>query len=97
MMEDAEVQLRQLAERAKEDGRRLSGEDIAAWYRAVGELRRQADFYERGLIRYLRYDLLLRWRDIADLVGVESKQGAHQRWRRLAPDVNREVRRGGSK
>lgn len=65
----------------------LTEEDARAWYRLVVEVRRQADYFETALIRYLRWgrgpDRLMSWKDIAQVVGVESRQGAHQRWRRM--------------
>jgi hypothetical protein len=61
----------------------LTEEEARAWYRLVVEVREQADYYERGLIRYLRWGCEMLWKDIATVVGVESKQGAHQRWRRM--------------
>lgn len=83
-----------MAEGAKDKTRRLSGVEIATWVQALDEVRSRADYYERGLIRYLKYDLKLRWQDVADLLGLDSRQAAQQRWRRLAPDAGREVRRG---
>ena len=61
----------------------LSEEDAVLWYSIVVELRRQADYYERGLIRHLKWSQGLYWREIARILEVDSKQGAHQRWRRL--------------
>jgi len=65
----------------------LTEDDVRAWYQLVLEVRQQADYFETGLIRYLRWghkpDRLMPWKEIAKVVGVESKQGAHQRWRRM--------------
>jgi len=61
----------------------LTEDEARVWYRLVTELRRQADYYETGLIRYLRWGCDMLWKDIAKVVDVESKQGAHQRWRRM--------------
>jgi hypothetical protein len=72
--------LKQLAKRSE-----LTEEDARAWYELIEDVRKQADYYERELIRHLKYGWKLYWRQIAEVLGVESKQGAHQRWRRLAP------------
>jgi hypothetical protein len=61
----------------------LTEEEARAWYRLVIEVRERADYFERGLIRYLRWGCEMPWKDIAIVVGVESRQGAHQRWRRM--------------
>lgn len=70
----------------------LSREEAAAWYELVGELREVANYYERGLVRYLKYDAGMKWREVAEVVGVAGRQGAFQRWRRLIGPP-REVRR----
>lgn len=67
----------------------LTGDESAAMYELIGEVREQADYYERALIRSLRWQpgperaIRYKWREIAERVGVESRQGAHQRWARL--------------
>lgn len=94
MMENAEIKLQQFTAIVQAKHRRLSGDEIGSWVGTLDEVRRMADYHERNLIRYLKYDLRLRWQDIADILGLASKQAAQQRWRRLAPDNSREIRRG---
>jgi len=85
--------------KAKADAAELTDDDAREWYRIIVEARRVSDYYERALIRYLKWgrfrpDRGLYWREVAEVLGVESKQGAHQRWARLAgPDPNVEPRR----
>jgi hypothetical protein len=61
----------------------------AIWYSFVQEMRRQADFYERELIRYLRWerdpDEPMTWAAIAETVeaNLSSRQAAHAKWKRL--------------
>jgi hypothetical protein len=61
----------------------------AIWYSFVQEMHRQADFYERELIRYLRWerdpDEPMTWAAIAETVeaNLSSRQAAHAKWKRL--------------
>lgn len=51
----------------------------------VQQMREQADYYERGLIRYLKYDLGLTWGQVAETVNanLNSRQAAQAKWKRL--------------
>lgn len=80
--------------------------NAAAAYAAIEELRKQADKYERDLIRSLRWDaqgnVIRTWAQVAELVGAQlgSRQAAHQRWGRLKSPARRtttgDYRRGGA-
>jgi hypothetical protein len=65
------------------DAGELSGEDVVEWYRTVLRVREQADYYERALIRHMKYGWGLTWREVAGVLGVGTRQAAFQRWRRL--------------
>lgn len=72
----------------------------AAWYTLCQEMRRQADYYERDLIRRLRSDGLT-WAQVADAVQAQlgSRQAAQGKWKRLIDPgrrtTNGDMRRGG--
>lgn len=61
----------------------LTDEDARVWYELVTDVRMQADYYERALIRHLKYGWRLKWRQVAEVVGVTTRQAAFQRWRRM--------------
>jgi hypothetical protein len=61
----------------------LSDAEARVWYELVTDVRAQADFYERALVRHLKYGWNLKWREVANVVGVTTRQAAFQRWRRL--------------
>jgi hypothetical protein len=69
--------------------------NAAAAYAAIEALRRQADKYERELIRSLRWDskgdVLRTWAQVAELVNAQlgSRQAAHARWGRLKSPARR--------
>jgi hypothetical protein len=92
------AQLAFLAERSKEGA--LTNDAAAAWYALVQEMRRQADYYERGLIRKLRSDGMT-WAKVADAVQAQlsSRQAAQAKWKRLLDPGRRtttgDMRRGG--
>jgi hypothetical protein len=92
------AQLAFLAERSKEGP--LTNDAAAAWYALVQEMRRQADYYERGLIRKLRSDGMT-WAKVADAVQAQlsSRQAAQAKWKRLLDPGRRtttgDMRRGG--
>ncbi len=73
------------------DARELTAGEAAAMYDICGQLREQANYYERALIRSLRYTsedratrkVRMVWREIEEVLGVDSRQGAHQRWNRF--------------
>jgi hypothetical protein len=70
--------LKQLAARGE-----LSNDDAAAWYELVMDVRKQTDYYERELIRHLKYACKMKWRQVAEVLGVTTRQAAFQRWRRM--------------
>jgi hypothetical protein len=78
----------------------LSRDGAAAWYALVQEMRRQADYYERDLIRKLRLDGLT-WAQVADAVQAQlsSRQAAQAKWKRLIDPGRRtttgDMQRGG--
>jgi hypothetical protein len=78
----------------------LTRDGAAAWYALVGEMRRQADYYERDLIRRLRSDGLT-WAKVADAVQAQlsSRQAAQAKWKRLIDPGRRtttgNMQRGG--
>lgn len=77
----------------------LQQEHAAEWYGRVQEMRNMADYYERSLIRYLKYTVGLTWQQIAEVVNanLSSRQAAQAKWRRLAPLPDQpERRRAGS-
>lgn len=93
-----------LDEMVKRDMDKLTNDEVPAiWYALVQRLRYEADFYERSLIRHLKYDQGMYWADIAEAVDAQlgSKQAAHGKWKRLvAPDrrtTTGDMRRGGRK
>lgn len=59
--------------------------EAAQMYELVQEMRQRADYFERALIRHLRFDTGLTWMEIADAVDANlgSKQAAHAKWKRL--------------
>lgn len=61
----------------------------AVWYSRVQAMRERADYYERSLIRHLKFGLGLTWEQVAEVVNANlgSRQAAHVKWKRLlAPD-----------
>ena len=64
----------------------------AEWYARVQEMRQRADYYERGLIRYLKYDLGLTWQQVAEVVNanLNSRQAAQAKWKRLLKEDTRQ-------
>lgn len=78
----------------------LTRDAAAAWYALCQEMRRQADHYERNLIRRLRSDGLT-WAQVADAVQAQlsSRQAAQAKWKRLIDPGRRttsgDMRRGG--
>src|SRR5690606_16608958 len=92
------ARLDRLKELSKDGG--LTRDAAAAWYALVGEMRRLADYYERGLIRRLRAHGLP-WAQVADAVHahVSSRPGAQAQWKRLLVPGRRtttgNMRRGG--
>jgi hypothetical protein len=77
------------------------GEAPAIWYAFVQEMHRQADFYERELIRYLRWERdpaePMTWAAIAETVeaNLSSRQAAHAKWKRLVDGDRREAGSAG--
>ncbi|MEJ3657899.1 hypothetical protein WEH80_33535 [Actinomycetes bacterium KLBMP 9759] len=78
----------------------LTYDGAAAWYAIVQEMRRQADYYERDLIRRLRSDGLT-WAKVAEAVQAQlsSRQAAQAKWKRLIDPGRRtttgNMQRGG--
>lgn len=60
-------------------------ERAAEWYARVQAMRDRADYYERGLIRHLKYGLGLTWAQVAEVVNanLSSRQAAQAKWKRL--------------
>jgi uncharacterized membrane-anchored protein YjiN (DUF445 family) len=91
-------QLDWLKEQSAEGG--VTRDAAAAWYAMVHEMRRQADYYERDLIRRLRSDGLT-WAQVADAVQAQlsSRQAAQAKWKRLIDPGRRittgDMQRGG--
>lgn len=71
-------------------------EHAADWYARIQEMRERADYYERSLIRHLKYELGLTWAQVAEVVNANlgSRQAAHVKWKRLLEPA-RGVIRGG--
>ena len=92
--------LAHLKEKARADGGELTDDAAAAWYAIVHEMRRQADAYERDLIRSLRAGGRT-WAQVADAVQAQlsSRQAAQAKWKRLLDPMRRttngDMRRGG--
>lgn len=65
--------------------------DAAAWYGRVQEMRERADYYERGLIRHLKWTVGLTWQQVAEVVNanLSSRQAAYVKWKRLVDDERR--------
>jgi hypothetical protein len=61
------------------------------FYRRVQALRRLADYYERALIRHLKYEQGMTWQQVADAVDANlgSRQAAQGKWKRLLDDNRR--------
>lgn len=74
------------------DGEELDEDQAAEWYAAVQDVRRGADYYERGLIRQLKYEQGMTWAAVADAVqaNLNSRQAAQMKWKRLLDGDRRE-------
>lgn len=98
-------QIIDLLERAKVAG--VSESDSASAYAAIGKLRQLADYFERDLIRSLRWDaagnVIRTWAEVAEVVDAQlgSRQAAHARWGRLKSPARRtttgDARRGAAR
>jgi hypothetical protein len=86
--------------KGRSDEGTMTNDAAAAWYAVVQEMRRQADYYERALIRKLRQDGMT-WAQVADAVQAQlsSRQAAQAKWKRLVDPGRRtttgDMRRGG--
>jgi hypothetical protein len=60
----------------------------AEWYGLVQRMRQRADYFERALIRHLKYDLGMTWAQVAEAVdaNLSSRQAAQAKWKRLIDD-----------
>lgn len=74
------------------DGDGLDNGQAAEWYELVQQLRRSADYYERGLIRQLKHEQGMTWAGVAEAVqaNLNSRQAAYVKWKRLLDGDRRE-------